>query len=366
MRDTLMNNDQAGMKTSPPLAGVDRPVLVTGAAGFIGQRVVARLLVHGFTRIRCLVRPSGNPARMHSLLGLPPNDARVQVVEGNLLSRDDCRRIAEGVEIVYHLAAGRGEKSYPDAFLNSVVTTRNLLDACVQHGCLKRFVNVSSFAVYTNRDKPRGRLLDEDCPVEPHPELRGNAYCFAKVKQEEMVATYGRNHGLPFVTLRPGVVYGPGNEQIHGRVGLGTFGLFLHLGGSNPVPLTYVDNCAEAVVLAGTAPGIDGEAFNVVDDDLPSSRSFLTRYKREVRRFRSLYVPGFVSYGLCFLWEKSAAWSQGQLPDAFNRRVWHAVWKNTRYTNEKVKRQIGWKQIVATPEGLKQHFESCRRKDKHA
>jgi nucleoside-diphosphate-sugar epimerase len=303
---------------------------------------------------------------MHTLLGTQPDDSRVEIFEGNLLSRDDCLRISEGAQIIYHLAAGRGEKSFPDAYANSVITTRNLLEACLQHGCLKRFVNVSSFTVYTNRDKPRRGMLDETCPVEQYPALRGTAYCFAKVKQEEMVIEYGKKHGLPYTIIRPGVVYGPGNEQIHGRVGIGTFGIFLHLGGSNRVPLTYVDNCAEAIVLAGIVKGIDGEVFNVVDDDLPSSRRFLRLYKKQVKRFPSVYVPRLLTYALCYLWEKYSAWSQGQLPNTFSRKDWQATWKKTFYTNEKLKKQLGWRQKVPTSEGLNKYFESCREKSRHA
>ena len=117
--------------------------------------------------------------------------------------------------------------------MNSVVTTRNLLEAALRHKCLRRFVNISSFAVYTQHGKARWRLLDESCPVETHPELRGDAYCFAKVKQDEIVTEYGKKFGIPYVIVRPGHVYGPGNEAITGRVGIGTFGVFLHLGGSN-------------------------------------------------------------------------------------------------------------------------------------
>lgn len=344
----------------------DAQILVTGAGGFIGKRVVTNLLERGFTNIKCLSRPSSNPSRIHTLLGLQWGDTRVKVFEGNLLSREDCSKISKDAQIIYHLAAGRGEKSYPGAFLNSVVTTRNLLDACQQHGCLKRFVNVSSFAVYTNRDKPRGLVLDETCPVEQFPALRGDAYCFAKVKQEEMVIEYGMKYDLPYVSLRPGVVYGPGNEGIHGRVGISTFGIFLHLGGLNKVPLTYVENCAEAIVLAGIVKGIDGEMFNVVDDDLPSSWHFLRLYKKHVKRFPSVYVPRLMSYALCYLWEKYSAWSQGQLPNSFNRKDWHATWKKTLYTNEKLKQRLGWRQKVPTREGLNKYFKSCREKMRHA
>ena len=136
------------------------------------------------------------------------------MVKGNLLSREDCTAAMKDVAVIFHLAAGRGGKSFPDAFMNSVVTTRNLLEASLRHHCLRRFVNISSFAVYTNTQKPRWRLLDEICPVEKHPELRGDAYCFAKVKQDEIVTEYGKKFGIPYVIVRPGYVYGPGKASI--------------------------------------------------------------------------------------------------------------------------------------------------------
>ncbi len=227
-------------------------------------------------------------------------------------------------------------------------------------GSLRRFVLVSSFAVYSNqRQKPRWRLLDESCPVEEHPELRGEAYCFAKVKQEQIVTEYGRE-------LRNSLRCGQARQRLWrqsllSRAGLAsdTFGLFLHLGGSNTIPFTYVDNCAEAIVLAGLVKGVDGEVFNVVDDDLPSSRQFLRLYKKNVRRFKSIYVPHAVSYALCYLWEKYSQWSKGQLPPAFNRRRWHSDWKKTRYSNEKLKVRLGWTPKVSTAEGLRRYFETC-------
>jgi nucleoside-diphosphate-sugar epimerase len=354
------------MATDNWLINYDDQILVTGAGGFIGRRVVSNLLEKGFIKIRGLRRPStifiNKKLHQEEIL----NDSCVQIIEGNLLSREDCINVVQGVKVIFHLAAGRGEKSFPDAYLNSVVTTRNLLDACLQTGDLKRFVNVSSFSVYSNRYKPAGRVLNEYCPIEQHPDLRGDAYCFAKVKQEEIVIKYGKERQLPYVVIRPGVVYGPGNEGIHGRVGIGTFGIFLHLGGSNKIPFSYVDNCAEAIVLGGLVKEIDGENFNVVDDDLLSSRRFLRLYKRQVDRFSSIYMPRIMSYTLCYLWEKWSAWSRGQLPNAYNRNVWHAAWKKTTYTNEKLKQGLGWKQKVPTNDGLNRYFESCREKKRNA
>jgi nucleoside-diphosphate-sugar epimerase len=348
------------------IAGRSDLILVTGATGFIGSRLVANLRDRGFRNVRCLTRPSSAAGRVKAASANASDSAQVEMVTGNLLSREDCYAVTKGAAVIFHLAAGRGEKSVADAFLNSVVTTRNLLEASLHHQCLKRFVNVSSFTVYTNANKPRGRLLDETCPVEVHPEGRGDAYCFAKTKQDEIVIQYGSKFGLPYVIVRPGYVYGPGNEGITGRVGISSFGIFLHLGGGNTMPLSYVDNCVEAIALAGLKVGVEGEVFNVVDDDLPSSRRFLRLYKQNVKRFKSIYLPHAMSYSLCYLWERYSSWSKGQLPPTFNRRDWQATWKKTRYSNEKVKARLGWTQKVPTAEGMRRHFEACRNRGRHA
>jgi nucleoside-diphosphate-sugar epimerase len=348
------------------IVGPNDPILITGAAGFIGSRLVGCLIDFGFRNLVCFVRPSSEMGRLNEVLKRYNREASVTVVRGNLQSLADCAAATKGVAVVFHLAAGRGEKSVPDAFVNSVVTTRNLLEASMASGCLRRFVSISSFSVYTNTHKPRWRRLDEACPVETRPQLQGDAYCFAKVKQDEIVAGYGSRFGLPYVIVRPGYVYGPGNNAITGRVGIDTFGLFLHLGGANQIPFTYVDNCADAIALAGVKKGVDGEVFNVVDDDLPSSREFLRLYKRNVRSFKSVYIPHVVSFGLCYLWERYSAWSEGQLPPAFNRKKWHSYWKKTCYSNEKLKSRLGWKPRVSAKEGLHLYFESCSSREKHA
>jgi nucleoside-diphosphate-sugar epimerase len=348
------------------IVGREDLLLVTGATGFIGCRLVEHLLDRGFRNLRCFARPSSKVARIEALSSWHHDRARVEVFKGNLLSLEDCVAATKDVAVIFHLAAGRGEKSFAAAFQSSVVTTRNLLEATLRHRRLRRFVNVGSFAVYSNRQKPRWRLLDERCPVETHPELRGDPYAFAKFKQDEIVTEYCKQAGIPYVIVRPGYVFGPGNTPITGRVGIGTFGLFLHLGGSNTIPFTYVDNCAEAIALAGLSQGVDGEVFNVVDDDPPSSRRFLRLYKKNVRGFKSLYVPHFVSYTLCYLWEWYSAWSEGQLPPVYTRRTWHASWKKTHYSNEKLKMRVGWTPKVPMVEGLKRYFDACRNEESHA
>lgn len=359
-------NNQSHVNTQPAGMGVGLgdPILVTGAAGFIGRRVVAGLLERGFRNVRCFTRRLN--AQMQLAAAGDSVSPSIEMVHGNLLSKEDCRMAAQNVKVIYHLAAGSGEKSFADAYLNSVVTTRNLLEAGLAAGCLRRFVNVSSFAVYSNRNKPSGGILDESCPIKEHSERHGDAYCYAKIKQDELIMGYGRKHRLPYVLIRPGAVYGPGKRAITGRVGIGTFGVYLHLGGLNRIPFTYVDNCADAIVLAGLKPGIDGRVFNVVDDDLPSSFEFLRQFKKNAKHFRSIYVPHSASWLLCWLWEKYSDFSHGQLPPVFNRARWHAEWKGSGYSNLKLKEGLGWSQKISTAEGMRMYFEDCRQGGFHA
>src|SRR5205814_10492926 len=136
---------------------------------------------------------------------------------------------------------------------------------------------------------------------------------------------------------------------------------FIHLGGSNRLPLTFVDNCAEAVVLSGLKRDVDGEIFNVVDDEPVTSRQLLEAYKKSVKPFFSVRVPYFLAYGFSLFWEEYSKWSKGQLPPAFNRRRCAAEWKGNRYSNQKLKDRLGWKPRVPMEKALEKflaQFES--------
>jgi nucleoside-diphosphate-sugar epimerase len=331
-------------------------ILVTGAAGFIGVSVVQRLLEEGFRNLRCFVRPFSKTERLISILRRFSAEGDVETVRGDLVSREHCARAARGVSVIYHLAAGF-DKSFAGAFMNSALATRNLMDAFLEVGAPKRFVNVSSFAVYSTLNLKRGAALDENSPLEDAPQERYDAYAFGKLKQEELVREYGATRMLPYVILRPGTVYGPGKKDLSGRLGINTFGFFIHLGGSNLLPLTYVDNCADAIVLAGLVPGADSETFNVVDDELLTSKEFLRAYKQRVGPFFSLTVPYPLAYALCALWEKYSKLSQGQLPPAFNTRRCSAEWKGNRFPNRKLREQLGWRPRVGVADGLSRFLD---------
>ena len=166
--------------------------------------------------------------------------------------------------------------------------------------------------------------------------------------------------GFELVVLRPGVIYGPGGGHFSGRVGLNLFGIFLlHLGGSNLLPLTYVEKSTEAIVVAGTSPQAAGRVYNVHDDNLPTSRQYLRLYKRSVKNVRSVWVPYTVLKVLSRLMEKYHRWSKGQLPAIFTG------YKSRQACGREPLQQRTFEgdrlaQLVSTSEGLRRTFKAFR------
>ncbi len=327
-------------------------VLVTGATGFLGTALVERLLARGEDEVRCLVRTGSDRTRLDALAARYPQ-AKIELFAGSLASKDAAAKAIDGVEVVYHLAASLLGAA-ADIFLNTVVASKNLLEAIVGAGRPIKVVLVSSFGVYGVADLPRGHVVDEQTPVEPHPERR-DLYSQAKIRQERLFREYQARAGFPLVVLRPGVIYGPRGSRFSVRVGLEMFGLFLHLGGDNVLPLTYVDNCAEAIALAGRTEAANGQTYNVVDDDLVTARADLRRYREEVKRVRAVPVPYPAMRAISTLVQRYHAYSKGQLPAIFTPYKTATSWGGNRFTNAKLK-ALGWRPLVSTEEGLRRAF----------
>ena len=330
-------------------------VLVTGASGFLGTALVERLLVTGEPHVRCLVRNATKVPGLLSLQAQYPN-SRLECVVGNLSSPADTQRALEGIDTIYHLAATmRGAPA--TMFLDTFVASKRLLEA-IAKSPVRRVVLVSSMAVYGVATVRKGSVIREDTALETHPEWR-DVYSHAKCRQEELFREYQRKGNFELVILRPGVLYGPGGSPLPTRLGIKVAGLLFHFGGSKILPLSYVHNCAEAIVVAGRSPESVGEVYNVVDDNLPTSRRYLKRYKAEVQRVHSITLPYSAAWLLSAALERYNAYSQFQLPAILTRYKAASLWKPFHYGNEKLK-AIGWRPLVSTHDALGKTFESLR------
>ncbi len=334
--------------------------LVTGAGGFLGGELVARLLAHGYTDVKCFVRPGSDVTHLAQMTEAHPG-ARVEFARGNVTVRADVEAAVRGVDIVFHLAAAM-KGSAADMFLNTVVGTKRLLDAvAAQPGT--GVVLVSSFGVYEVASLPHGALVDETTALEPTPEKR-DPYSYSKWRQETLFHEYRERYGFPGVALRPGVIIGPGGAPLSARVGVSVFGVLLSLGGGNPLPVSYVTNCAEALVVAARNPSAHS-VINVCDDDPPSCAGYLRRYRKEVRALRTVAVPYPAMQMVSHAVERYSRRSGGQLPAVFTPYRTASLWKGNRFSNARLK-SIGWRQVVPTDEGLRRTFAYWREREARA
>lgn len=331
-------------------------ILVTGAGGFLGKAIVERLLAHGQNDLRCMLRDASKTRGLEAIAARYPQ-ARLEYVTVNLRNPNEIPRAVAGADIVIHAAAAL-KGSPAEMFMDSVVASRNLLEAIANELRHIRVVLVSSFGAMGVAELPRGAMVDEKTPLEQHPERR-DVYSHSKLRQEQLFWEYHQKYGFDLVVLRPGVIYGPGGGHFSNRVGLSLFGRFLHLGGKNLLPLTYVDNCAEAIVVAALSESSSGQVYNVVDDDLMTSGQYLSLYKKNVRRVKSVQVPYFALMWGSRMVERYSERSRGQLPAIFTPYKTRAMWGGNQFSNAKLK-SLGWRPVLSTREGLERAFAAFR------
>ena len=237
--------------------------IVTGAAGFIGSRLAARLLAEGhfvvgvdsFTDYYPRWIKEGNLAPLRS------SPSFLFLAED--LNTMDLGGLFDGVEAVFHLAAQAGVRaswgtSFDAYIANNIRATQRLLEA-VGGRPLRRFVFASSSSVYgLTPDLP----MRETSPVQPL-----SPYGVTKLSAEQLCILYSRNYGVPAVALRFFTVYGPGQRPdmafhrffqalAEGRE------ITVYGNGNQTRDFTYVDDII-AANLAALDRGRPGEVYNV-------------------------------------------------------------------------------------------------------
>jgi predicted dehydrogenase/nucleoside-diphosphate-sugar epimerase len=244
--------------------------LVTGAAGFLGRALVAALRARG-QRVRVLVR------RPSAEFNQSPD---VQVVVGDLGDPRIVEHAVDGARIVYHVgAAMRGGPR--DFEAGTTWGTRNVVAACVKHRT-QRLVYVSSLSVLDHAGRDPAVAMTETSRFEPYPAKRG-AYTQTKLTAEAMVSDAIRDHALPAVILRPGQIVGPGAERVTPNGTLAIAGRWIAVGpASQTLPLVYVDDVVDALLLAADTAAATGQIINLVDPTTITQGEYLERVKRKL------------------------------------------------------------------------------------
>lgn len=209
--------------------------LVTGGGGFLGGAIV-RLLVERGDTVRSLSR------------GEYPELARlgVEQIQGDLSDREAVLRATEGCDIVFHVAAKAGIwGSYAEYHRANVSGTENVLAACRHHGIGRLVYTGSPSVVFDGRDVEGG---NETLPYPPHFEAH---YPKTKALAEQLVLA-ANSPALATVSLRPHLIWGPGDNHLVPRIIARARAGKLRRIGNSPclVDTVYVDNAAQAHLLA--------------------------------------------------------------------------------------------------------------------
>ncbi len=248
--------------------------LVTGGCGFIGVALVRSLADEGGHAVRVVdnlgVGTREDLRAVCEFVEASPADvgpmasgSPVELVVGDILDEELALRVAEGADVIVHLAANTGvapsvEDPRADCLAN-VIGTLNYLEAA-RHNGVRRFVFASSGATIGEVEPP----IHEEMP--PHPvspygasKLSGEAYCSA----------YFRTFGVETLALRFGNVYGPlsshKNSVIAKFIKRAMRGEVLEIygDGTQTRDFIYVEDLTRAVMLAATARGVGGEVFQI-------------------------------------------------------------------------------------------------------
>ncbi len=230
-------------------------VLITGASGFIGGRLLEVLHLTGLYDVRAAVGHWSSCAR----IGRFP----VEIVQVNLLDQAATRDAVGGVQMVVHCAYGGGGVT--------VNGTRNLLAASIDEE-VKRFIHLSTTEVY-------GQVQGEITEAAPA-RRSGNAYADSKLDAEEACLEYA-GKGLSVVILRPPIVYGPFGRAW--TIGVARSLIARKLGvlekhGEGLCNLLFVDDLVRAVILALRTDPAAGEMFNINGPEITTWNQYFQRF----------------------------------------------------------------------------------------
>jgi len=332
-------------------------LLVTGASGFVGRYVVAAALRRGHA-VRAMVRPH---ATMEGLGWR--NHAGVEYARCDLRLREGLNQAVAGIDAVIHLAAAmRGD--FYTRFAGTVTATEHLLSAMTESG-VDHIVAVSSFAVYDYLRCASWSALDENSPLERRPQQR-HAYAQTKLIQERVIGAHAKKHGWKWTVIRPGAVWGKDHWWTT-RLGIQVGRWWVRLGARAPVPLTYVENCAEAIVLAAERPEAVGEVLNIVDDDPPSQQKYMAELRHRIApRPRVFPVSRAVLQGIALmvtLVNGLCFGGRAKVPAVLVPSSLCASAKPLRYPNRKARALLGWRPRYALGQALARCFDDALQAD---
>jgi UDP-glucose 4-epimerase len=240
-------------------------VLVTGGAGFIGSHLADKLMENK-ARVRVFDNlSSGCQENVRRWL----DNSEFKFLKGDLLNKQDTKRVVENCEVVFHLAANpevRLSSVSPNVhYEQNIVATNNLLEAVRKSGSAKSFVFTSSSTVYGEASQIP--TPENYAPLEPI-----SVYGASKMASEALIMAYAHTYGFNTVIYRLANIIGPRSKHgvIHDfieKLRFNPYELEILGDGTQAKSYLYVDDCVEAILFGFMKSSHRVEAFNLGSED---------------------------------------------------------------------------------------------------
>jgi len=257
-----------------------KKVLITGAGGFIGSRLVERLAGAGAS-VRAFVRYNSRADLGLLRMLAPETVSQLEIVGGDLRDLDAIREAVKGCEFVFHLGA---LISIPYSYLHPIevaesnfMGTLNVLMACRDLG-VQRLIHTSTSEVYGTA---LTSMIDETHPLQGQ-----SPYSASKIGADKLAESFHCAYDLPVVIVRPFNTYGPRQSAravIPTIITQAIVGNTIRLGNLDTIrDFTYVDDTVDGFLCAAIARDVDGCAFNLGTGEAVSIGDLSERIIRKV------------------------------------------------------------------------------------
>jgi nucleoside-diphosphate-sugar epimerase len=325
-------------------------VLVTGATGFLGRHLVDLLVGRG-EPVRILAQPAEDTTWLEQ--------KGVKVHRGDITDYLSLEKAVTGVDCILHCAARTGVWGSPSVYERVNVRGLKALVDVALAAHVRRIVHVSSVTVHGI--DVRGSA-DETAPLRGGPD----PYSRSKVAGELLLQQMIRERGAPVIIVRPGLLYGPRDSGSFGRfAALIEEGKMIMIGsGKNHMPLIYVTDVAQGIVLASEADCPPGREYILVNDEPVTQWDYLSTIASELGvdppRLR---IPARLALGMGFAAEMTGHllhWKQSPPLTRFGVSV---LCGENRFSIERARSELGFVPQVSLAEGVRQGiawYKGCK------
>jgi nucleoside-diphosphate-sugar epimerase len=328
-------------------------ILVTGANGWLGSRLVESLLRQpdAVSRIRCLILPGQDATALKKI------SDRMEIISGDLRNAADCERFCAGAQnaVLFHTAGMIHPRRVREFYEINRDGTAHLLDAAIRAG-VRRAVVVSSNSPCGCNPHP-DHLFDEESPYHPY-------FNYGRSKMEMELAVKQRADKIETVVIRAPWFYGPNQPPRQT--------LFFRMirdgkapivgSGQNLRSMAYVDNLCQGLLLAARVEGAKGRIYWIADQRPYSMNEIMDTVERLLETefgqkcaHKRLRLPGFAS-SMAYVADATLQ-SLGLYHQKIH--VLSEMNKTIACSPAKAERELGYRPAVALEEGMRRSIQWC-------